>query len=226
MPPPRNTERKTTRLEAFSDAVLAIAITLPAFGLEAPEFRPGTDRAAEYARLGPQYAAYALSFLVIGLYWAASHFSGKIVRATDHGFNLLTLLFLACVSITSFPAAPFVQYAGDPANAGTAATVYAAVLAAPALVWPLRWRYSVWRGFPDPRLEPAYLIQVRRRYDIGAALYLVGVALTAWVDWRLGMALVALVTLSYAWPPMTPRYRPGQEPRDELEEADEQPAPA
>ena len=66
------TERKSDRLEAFMDAVLAIAITLPVTELHAPEPTDG-DLAAAYLKLAPEYAAYALSVILIGLYWTSSH---------------------------------------------------------------------------------------------------------------------------------------------------------
>lgn len=78
------TERKSDRLEAFMDAVLAIAITLPVVELHAPKKADG-DLAAAYLKLAPDYAAYALSVILIGLYWASSHFTGKLLQKTDHG---------------------------------------------------------------------------------------------------------------------------------------------
>ncbi|WP_423205866.1 DUF1211 domain-containing protein (plasmid) [Paracoccus yeei] len=107
------TERKPDRLEAFSDAVFAIAITLPVVDLHAPKPEHG-DLAAAYLKLAPEYAAYGLSVVLIGLYWAHSHFSGKLLEKTDHGYNLLTIGFLAAVSITPYPARPLVEHlAGD-----------------------------------------------------------------------------------------------------------------
>lgn len=61
------------------DAVLAIAITLPVTELHAPEPTDG-DLAAAYLKLAPEYAAYALSVVLISLYWAHSHFSGKLLE--------------------------------------------------------------------------------------------------------------------------------------------------
>lgn len=72
--------------------------------LHAPRPEDG-DLAAAYLKLAPDYAAYVLSVILIGLYWAHSHFSGKLLEKTDHGYNLLTIGFLAAVSITHFPRA-------------------------------------------------------------------------------------------------------------------------
>ncbi|WP_277668055.1 TMEM175 family protein [Novosphingobium lindaniclasticum] len=105
------TERKSDRLEAFMDAVLAIAITLPVTELHAPGPTDG-DLAAAYLKLAPEYAAYALSVILIGLYWASSHITGKLLQKTDHGYNLLSIGFLAAVSITPFPARPLIEHLG------------------------------------------------------------------------------------------------------------------
>ena len=216
-----STERKTDRLEAFSDAVLAIAITLPITELHAPKIKSGGDLAKAYAELTPDYFAYALSCIVIGLYWAHSHFSGKIVRKTDHGFNLLTVLFLASVSITPFPVRPFIEHLSDPFNIPTAATVYACLLALPALAWLIRWVYATRQDLLDPRLTPQYVSSLTLKYALTAAALLIGAALTAWVNWRLGIGLSALIILGYLVPPMKPKFKAGQEPKDELEEATE-----
>ena len=77
------TERKTDRLEAFSDAVLAIAITLPVVELKLPHVPPGGDLVAAYAGLASHYVAYTLSVIVIGVYWAQSHFGGKIIAGNN-----------------------------------------------------------------------------------------------------------------------------------------------
>lgn len=215
-------ERKTDRLEAFSDAVLAIAITLPVVELKAPDTPPGGDLAADFAGLGSHYAAYGLSWAVIGLYWGYSHFSGKIIRKTDHGYNLLTLLFLAAVSLTPFPTRAFVEHLNDPANSQVAALVYSGVLTAPTILWSARWGYAIWRGLLDPRLAADYVASVTRRYAGTTIVSVLGMALVAIGPWKIGMGIIALATLSYLLPPMTPRYKPGEEPASELSEADEQ----
>jgi len=124
------TERKSDRLEAFMDAVLAIAITLPVTELHAPEPTDG-DLAAAYLKLAPEYAAYALSVILIGFYWASSHFTGKLPQKTDHGYNLLSIGFLAAVSITPFRARPLVEHLGGDAESTTATLWYLGVAATP-----------------------------------------------------------------------------------------------
>lgn len=214
------TERKTDRLEAFSDAVLAIAITLPIVELHAPG-RDDGDLATAYLKLLPDYAAYGVSAILIGLYWAHSHFSGKILKKTDHGYNLLSVGFLTAVSVTPFPARPLFEHIGGDAQSRTAALVYLAVASAPASWWLARWVYAVRKGLLDPRLTGGYLKRLTLKYGLTAAAYWVAFLVGFW-SWRAGLAAAAVVTLSYVASPKPPAFKPGQEPRDELEEADEE----
>ena len=203
------TERKTDRLEAFSDAVLAIAITLPVVDLHAPKPAEG-DLATAYLKLAPEYAAYALSVVLIGLYWAHSHFSGKLLRRTDHGFNLFSIGFLAAVSITPFPARPLIEHLIGDAQSRTAALVYLGVAATPATWWFVRWLYATVKKLPDPRLTDAYLKRLTLKYGVTAAAYWVAFAIAFW-SWSAGLAVGAVVTLGYVVPPLRPVYKPGQE---------------
>ena len=147
------------------DAVLAIAITLPVTELHAPEPADG-DLATAYLKLAPEYAAYALSVILIGLYWASSHFTGKLLRKTDHGYNMLSIGFLAAVSITPFPARPLFEHLGGdagkqdrrPGLSGFGSGARDVVVRALGLCN----REGAARPVPDGRLPPANNPQIRR----------------------------------------------------------------
>src|SRR5918993_3965261 len=99
------TERSTQRIEAFSDGVFAIAITLLILDLRIPA-REGSDAAGllnAILGLWPSYFAYALSFTMIGIYWANHHYLFKLFAKTDHGLNLLNLLLLMFIAFLPFP---------------------------------------------------------------------------------------------------------------------------
>ena len=112
------TERGTERAEAFSDGVMAIAITLLILDIKVPH-PPGatsTNLLEELLRLWPSYFALVLSFVMIGIYWANHHYVFKLFKKTDHGLNLLNLLFLLCISFLPFPTDVLGNYALDGAN--------------------------------------------------------------------------------------------------------------
>lgn len=213
------TERHTGRLEAFSDAVLAIAITLPVAELHAPQAAPGQVLGA-LLDMWRDYLAYALSFVVIGVYWATSHFSGKLLEKTDHYYNLINLAFLAAVAMVPLPTRLMVEHADD--DQVTAATVYTGWLFLCSALWTLRWVYSIRAQLHDPRLTPAYHRMIARELRLMLLGHALSVALVL-VDYRVGLALAALVTLRFALAPDEPEYKPGEAPATEIEEADERP---
>lgn len=187
------------------DAVLAIAITLPVVELHAPKPEEG-DLAAAYSKLAPEYAAYGLSVVLIGLYWAHSHFSGKLLEKTDHGYNLLSIGFLAAVSITPFPARPLVEHFAGDVESTTAALWYLGIAATPATWWFLRWVYAIARGLPDRRLTEAYLRRLAFKYGLTAGAYWAAFGLAFW-NWRVGLIAAGIVTLSYIVPPAEPVFK-------------------
>ena len=92
--PAVGTERGTKRIEAFSDGVFAIAITLLILEIKVPHGAEGHgSQDLLHALLGfwPTYFAYLLSFVMIGIYWANHHYVFKLYRRTDHILNLLLL---------------------------------------------------------------------------------------------------------------------------------------
>jgi TMEM175 potassium channel family protein len=98
-----STERSTGRIEAFSDGVFAIAITLLILEVKvphAPEAEP-VQLLAALLGLWPSYLALALSFTMIGIYWTNHHYIFKLFEKTDHGLNLRNLLFLLCIFFLS-----------------------------------------------------------------------------------------------------------------------------
>ena len=210
-------ERTPERLEAFIDAVLAIAITLPVVDLHAPQRESG-DLAAGYLKLTPDYAAYGLSVVLIGLYWAHSHFRGKLLQKTDHGYNLLSIGFLAAVSITPFPARPLVEHLSGDAESRTAALVYLGIAAAPASWWFMRWIYAVARGLLDPRLTGGYVRRLTVKYSVTAGAYWAAFAIAFW-NWRVGLIAAGVITLGYLIPPAKPAFKLSLPSPDDFEAA-------
>src|SRR3954471_18977103 len=124
----RGTERQTKRLEAFSDCVLAFAITLPIVQIQLPNVGNGSHLLPALEGLWRESLAYGMSVVAIGLYWAKAHFSGKLLEKTDHGYNLLSLLFLAAVSVLPLPTRTLALHIGGDDNSREATLLYIAFL--------------------------------------------------------------------------------------------------
>ena len=195
--------RGTQRMEIYADAVFAIAFTLPMVELTLPGAGPrfGHDLLA----LWPEYLGYALSALVIGVYWVQHHFSGAIYRTTGHHFLLATTLFLMTIGFIAFPTRAFAEHVQDPAARETGAIFYACALAATSLAWLIKWKTGCATGDVDDRLDQAYVARLTRRYTLTTALMVAAAAL-AFARWEAGLALAAVVTLSYLRAPETPVY--------------------
>ncbi len=199
-------ERGVSRLGAFMDGVFAIAITLPIVRLVVPNIAIGGDLAGAFGRLAPEYVTYGLSFIVIGLYWTYSHFSAQLLKHSDHGYNLLTLLFLASVSLTPFPAQPYVEHFRDPANIRAAALLYGGMLSVPTAVWLARWQWGLSRHLYHDDLARSYVRHVTMRYAITCVACLLGWFVIVLDYPRIGMAMIGIANLGFLVPPRRAEY--------------------
>lgn len=198
--------RGTGRMEAFADAVFAIAFTLPVVEIVMPEIEgEGAKLGHELAVLVPAYAGYVIASAVIGLYWVQHHFSGAIFRSTGHWFVVATTMFLAAIGFIAFPARVFAEHFHDVAARPAAAQYWVVSLAVLSLAWLFKWSVGVTHGHIDARLERDYVSGLTRRYRIVAMLNVVAALLVFW-HWPSGLALSGALVAWLLIPPDTPRY--------------------
>ena len=128
------------RLNAFSDGVFAIAITLLALDLRLPELHhPTSSQIAQSIRDQlPNILSFVLSFLLIGRYWIVHHNFFQTLRRYDNGLLWLNLLFLMSVVFMPFPTSVLADY-GDQ-NAGV--VFYAASLTVVGLLQAALYYYA------------------------------------------------------------------------------------
>lgn len=98
-----------SRLEAFSDGVFAIVITLLILDIRFPEV-PYSEFTNALQEVFPRILAYVMSFIIIGLYWVTHHNSMHAMRRIDRGFLWLNILLLLCVSFIPFPTSLLGRY--------------------------------------------------------------------------------------------------------------------
>jgi uncharacterized membrane protein len=107
----------TGRIEAFSDGVFAIAITLLVLEVRVPHLKDapiGTTLLGALIEQWPSYLGYAMSFLIIGIIWANHHNRFKYIKRSDHILLTLNTFFLMCVSFIPFPTALLAEYIREP----------------------------------------------------------------------------------------------------------------
>jgi uncharacterized membrane protein len=90
------------RLEAFSDGVIAVAITLLVLNITVPDPAAAGSLAHKLGVLWPNYAAYVISFLTIGIIWINHHAMISRLRVADHTILILNLLLLMSIAAIPF----------------------------------------------------------------------------------------------------------------------------
>ena len=199
--------RDTTRLQAFSDGVFAITITLLVL-----EIRPPADTvnlADGLAELWPSYLAYAVTFLLIGQVWVNHHVMFDHIRAADRVVLLLNTLLLMSVAFLPFATSVLAGALHGGHGQRTAVVFYAVAFDVTALTFNAVWRYARRQRLLGEALGPAGATAIGRRFEL-ALVWLTTGALVGAVLPLLGLAAIAAFNAFY-WLPIrgeSPRPRP------------------
>jgi uncharacterized membrane protein len=161
------------RVEAFSDGVFAVAITILVFNIQVPKMASGELWQALGAQW-PTYAAYVASFLTIGILWINHHSMFERIARVDRILLILNLRLLMGIVLVPFPTSlvgQFVPHGG--ADARAAATVYAGLMVAIAVLWSVLWSYALTHpAVLIPQMDRRRAMQSAPRFMIGFVMYL------------------------------------------------------
>jgi len=138
-------EKETGRIEAFSDGVFAIAITLLVLELKVPHLADGGaggSLTAALLRQWPSYVALVTSFFTILVMWANHHRMFNIVRRVNARFLYANGLLLLLVTIVPFPTAVLAEYFEKP-GAPVAAAAYGGTFVLISIAFNLLWRSAI-----------------------------------------------------------------------------------
>jgi uncharacterized membrane protein len=203
-------ENKTVRVEAFSDGVFGIAMTLLVIEIKVP----GHDAVAAHGlahallALWPSYLAFVTSFLTILVIWVHHHWVFALITENDHAFLYWTGLLLLFVTFVPFPTALLAEYLVH-TEARVAANLYTGTFLAISLAFDALWRHASRKLLPADatwakRREAA---QITRQYRFGPPLYLLAFGVSFLSEaWSVALCLVsafffALQTSQPAVPP-------------------------
>ena len=131
----------TDRMQFFSDAVFAIALTLLVLDIRLPDTESG-DLLTALLDLWPQYFAFALSFVIIALNWISHHAKYRVIVRYDGRLLRLNFVLLFLIAIVPFPTSVLSEYAPE----APAVVLYAATVAALSITQLLIWAYAVRAG--------------------------------------------------------------------------------
>ena len=142
---------RTGRLEAFSDGVFAIAITLLILEIAVPA-GSGDDLLGALGDLWPSYLAYLVSFSTIGAVWFGHTVITEYLDHADSVLVRLNLLLLLLVSFLPFPTKLLAEYTGEVEAERVAATAYGINLLLAMVMVSVLWRYAVHEQLVRPDL--------------------------------------------------------------------------
>ena len=185
----------TTRLEAFSDGVFAIAATLLVleFSVDAAS---GPDLGHALLELWPSYLAYVTSFLTIGIIWINHHYCIATIARCDRVFLFLNLLLLLTVGFLPFPTKLVAQYLNQPGEQA-AVLAYDATFVVMSIIYNAWWRYaSTGRRLIADAVPDSTVKSISRAFNPGVPMY-VFVLLVAFVSPLASVALTFAIAAFY-----------------------------
>lgn len=188
------------RIETLADGVFAIAMTLLAFDLVVPEVVLGEDPVAVLpgliGGLLGRFALYAISFVVLGVYWVAHHAQFRVIDAADRSFLWINILFVMLIAFVPFATSLLARYWNVP----VAVQFYGVVLILIGGSAHLHWWYATkeHRLIP-PSTSDEFIARIRRRILIAPAVCTVAI-LVAFVSTVVSIMLYAVLVLFYIAP--------------------------
>jgi uncharacterized membrane protein len=195
-------EMPTGRIEAFSDGVFAVAITLLVLDLHVPpaaSVRTGSALLQALGHQWPSYLAYISSFIVVLIMWINHHTIFRCVERADHGLLLLNGLLLMSVTLVPFVTSLVSAYVRHPGQSA-AVGVYSAVFLVIAILFNLLWRYVAHGGrLLSKDVSPEFVRVFSRQYRFGPLFYLIALAL-ALVNALASLIFFLLLALFFALP--------------------------
>jgi len=189
----------TGRVEAFSDGVFAIAITLLVLEIRVPDGAEG-QLWRELLAIWPSYAAYAISFLTIGVMWLHHHHLMMFLVAVDRGLLYRNLALLAMIGFLPFPTALLAQYATGHGSTDqrTAVAAYGLTMIMLSFTYALLWDgvHRSQRLCTDD--ADAAVIRTSRHRAMMAILWYWAATAVAVLAPLVSLAVFALMTAAFA----------------------------
>ncbi len=192
-------EKETGRLEAFSDGVFAVAITLLVIDLKVPTLKePVTSQqlTAQLLSQWPSYVAFLISFATILIMWVNHHNMFKLVHKSDTTFLFANGFLLLLVTAVPFPTALVSEYLTS-AAAVIACVVYCGLFVIINVAYNLLWWSAVNHRLLKPGVSRTLIRARMRSYLLGFPSYLLALVIAFWNPF-MSIAICALLWIFWA----------------------------
>lgn len=189
-------QNETGRVEAFSDGVFAIAITLLILEIHVPPAAEQEGLRTALVQLWPSFLAFLASFMTIGVMWLNHHRLFTLINKCDDALIAFNLLLLLGISWIPFPTDLLADHLRGP-DARVAGIVYAGSFLFTAIVFNAMWRYAVHAKLV---IEHLNVVAITRQYSLGPIMYAVLVVIAMFSGvWCLVVSVLS--ALYFALPP-------------------------
>jgi uncharacterized membrane protein len=188
----------TARIEAFSDGVFAIVITLLILSIAVPKIHgdPRHELGPALRALLPKFLSYALSFGIICVWWVAHNRLFVLLAKSDRGLLWLNSLFLFWLASVPFPTALL----GDYPLQRVAVVAYGGVMVMAGISFTTMRYYAFYVGrLTAPGTDPGLMRDAMRKSVMNPVLHLIAILL-AWVDTRISLAFYVGIPLLFFLP--------------------------
>jgi uncharacterized membrane protein len=183
------------RLETFADGVFAIAATLLIIDVG---IREGSEGALghQLLHIWPQYLAYAISFITIGIMWVNHHRLIRQIERIDEPFLFLNLGLLACIAFVPFPTRILAEFVRTD-DGRASALLYGITLVVTSIFFISVWLYAAYGGrLLHPHADPRMVSGITRSYLPGSPMY-AAATLVAFASPEASAALFGLIAAFY-----------------------------
>jgi uncharacterized membrane protein len=175
----RRISLRTTRMEALSDGIFAIAATLLVLDLVIPSAR-SKDVGYQLAEQWPTYVAYLVSFATIGNAWLNHSVITEYLDRADAILLRLNLTLLFFVSVLPFPTHMLAEYLSNERAERIAVTVYGLNLLAISGFTSILWHYALWQGLVKRDNSEEDVRALTSKLDPGLVSYAVAIGIGLW----------------------------------------------
>ncbi len=185
------------RINAISDAVFGVAMTLLVLEIKVPELEGHEtegDLMHAFVALLPKFLVYFLSFMTAGIFWVGQSAQFRHIEKSDRNLIWINLLFLLFVSTLPFSTA----FLGDHITFKFSIFLYWLNIFLMGLFLYINWTYADKKGFITEETKDDVYEPIKRRIIIAQALYFCG-ALLCFVSPYLSIGVIIAIQLNYAF---------------------------
>lgn len=185
------------RINAISDAVFGVAMTLLVLEIKVPELE-GHETELElmhaFFALMPKFLVYFLSFMTAGIFWVGQSAQFRHIEKSDRNLLWINLLFLLFVSVLPFSTA----FLGDHISFKFSVMLYWVNILLLGVFLYINWNYAYRKGFINEEHCEEVYDPIRKRIISAQAFYFIG-ALLCFINPYLSIAVIIAIQLNYAF---------------------------